>query len=67
LPMESALNNWPVVRLNSDSTYYMKQGQPVQVPNAPTGGRVRLYDNKEVFIGVGEILDDGRVAPKRLM
>jgi len=67
LPMESALSNWPAVSLNSDSTHYMKQGQPVQIPNAPTTGRVRLYDHKGDFIGVGEILDDGRVAPKRLM
>ena len=67
LPMERALNDLPAVKLNSDSTYYMKQGQPVVVPNAPTVGRVRLYDNKELFFGVGEILDDGRVAPKRLM
>ncbi|HXK56683.1 MAG TPA: tRNA pseudouridine(55) synthase TruB, partial [Gammaproteobacteria bacterium] len=67
LPMESALSNWPAVRLNADSTFYVKQGQPVLVPNAPTRGRVRLYDNKDGFIGVGEILEDGRVAPKRLM
>ncbi|MCP4283453.1 MAG: tRNA pseudouridine(55) synthase TruB [Gammaproteobacteria bacterium] len=67
LPVDSALSDWPVVNLNSDSTYYMKQGQPVLVPNAPTEGKVRLYDNKQDFIGVGEILDDGRVAPKRLM
>ena len=67
LPMESALSNWPAVKLNADSSFYMKQGQPVQVPNSPTEGRVRLYNNKDEFIGVGEILDDGRVAPKRLM
>lgn len=67
LPMETALSNWPAVRLNADSTFYVKQGQPVLVPNAPTRGRVRLYDNKDGFIGVGEILEDGRVAPKRLM
>lgn len=67
LPMESALCDWPTIRLNADSTFYMKQGQAVFVPNAPMTGKVRLYDNNESFIGVGEILDDGRVAPKRLM
>ncbi|MCB1869439.1 MAG: tRNA pseudouridine(55) synthase TruB [Gammaproteobacteria bacterium] len=67
LPMESAIINWPAICLNSDSTFYVKQGQPVQVPRAPIEGRVRLYDHKNGFIGVGEILDDGRVAPKRLI
>jgi len=28
---------------------------------------VRLYANQSDFLGVGQILDDGRVAPKRLM
>jgi tRNA pseudouridine55 synthase len=28
---------------------------------------VRLYDPSEHFLGVGEILDDGKVQPKRLL
>ncbi|MEJ2406574.1 MAG: tRNA pseudouridine(55) synthase TruB [Candidatus Thiodiazotropha sp.] len=67
LPLESALSNWPEVALTADAAFYMKQGQAVQVPNAPTSGWVRLYANKTEFLGVGQILDDGRVAPKRLM
>ncbi len=67
LPVESALDDWPEVRLSPDSAYYLGKGQPVLVPNAPTSGRVRLYDQQHRFLGVGEILDDGRVAPKRLI
>ncbi|WP_316365433.1 tRNA pseudouridine(55) synthase TruB [Candidatus Thiodiazotropha sp. CDECU1] len=67
LPLESALAEWPQVELSADATFYMKQGQPILVPNAPTSGWVRLYTNQTDFIGVGQILDDGRVAPKRLM
>jgi tRNA pseudouridine55 synthase len=37
------------------------------VPKAPTEGWVRLYADGGRFIGVGEILDDGRVAPRRLL
>ncbi len=66
LPLETALAHWPEVRLNPDSTFYMRQGQPVLVPNAPTEGWVRLF-GPDGFIGVGEVLDDGRVAPRRLM
>lgn len=67
VPAETALADRPAVTLNPDSTFYVKQGQPVLVPNAPTEGQVRLFDPNGLFIGVGEILDDGRVAPKRLM
>jgi tRNA pseudouridine55 synthase len=67
LPLESALAEWPKVALSPDAAFYMKQGQPILVANAPTSGWVRLYTNGSDFLGVGQILDDGRVAPKRLM
>ncbi len=67
LPMDAGLNHWPAVHLGADSSFYIKQGQPVQVPKAPTEGYVRIYGADEKFIGVGEIDDDGRVAPRRLL
>ena len=67
LPLESGLAQWPDVRLSSDAAFYLRQGQPVLVPKAPTAGLVRLYEGESRFLGVGEILDDGRVAPRRLM
>jgi tRNA pseudouridine55 synthase len=42
-------------------------GQPVLVPKAPTEGWVRLYDADGAFMGVGEVDDDGRIAPRRMM
>ncbi len=69
LPIESALTQWPQVTLTPDAAFYLRQGQAVLVPHAPTSGWVRLYqgDNGSRFIGMGQVLDDGRVAPKRLM
>jgi tRNA pseudouridine55 synthase len=67
LPLESGLAQWPDVRLSGDAAFYLRQGQPVLVPKAPTAGLVRLYEGENRFLGVGEILDDGRVAPRRLM
>jgi tRNA pseudouridine55 synthase len=67
LPLESTLGHCPAVRLSANSAFYLSQGQPVLVPQAPTEGMVRLYDAGDVFLGVGEILDDGRVQPKRLV
>ncbi|MEJ2087086.1 MAG: tRNA pseudouridine(55) synthase TruB [Gammaproteobacteria bacterium] len=71
LPVASAVREWPEVRLTDNTAYYLRQGQPVIVPHAPTSGWVRLSevvaDKSTKFIGVGEILDDGRVAPRRLV
>lgn len=67
LPMDAALGHWPAVHLSADSTFYFRQGQPVMVPKAPSNGMVRIYDIDEQFIAVGEIQDDGMVAPRRLL
>lgn len=67
LPLDSALDHCPALRLSADAAFYLGQGQPVLVPQAPTEGTVRLYDPSAHFIGVGVILDDGRVQPKRLL
>ncbi len=67
LPIESALTDWPPVEVTGDMTYYLLQGQPVQVPKAPTQGLVRLQDAEKGFIGLGFIQSDGRIAPKRML
>lgn len=66
LPLDSALRDWPEVRLTADGAFYLKSGQAVLVPKAPTSGWVRIYDELNRFIAAGEIQDDGRVAPRRL-
>lgn len=67
LPLDSALNDWPGLFLSEDLLFYLRRGQAVLVPRAPTEGYVKLYSEREKFIGVGSILDDGRVALKRLL
>jgi tRNA pseudouridine55 synthase len=66
LPVDSALQNWPEIKLTADSAFYLRSGQAVMVPKAPAEGMVRIYDELNDFVGVGEIDDDGKVAPKRL-
>jgi tRNA pseudouridine55 synthase len=67
LPADTALGGLPLVRLTESGGYYIRQGQPVQVPNAPSDGMVRVALETGEFLGIGEILDDGRVAPRRLI
>jgi len=55
------------VKLSESGGFYLRQGQPVQVPNAPCNGMVRVALETGEFLGIGEILDDGRVAPRRLI
>lgn len=67
IPVDVAVEQFPAVRLPESSSYYVMQGQPVQVPHSPTEGLVRIYSNVGAFLGIGEILDDGRIGPKRLI
>lgn len=71
LPVDTVVEGWPEVRLNDDTAYYVRKGQPVLVAHAPRSGWVRLSEVSDQgaarFLGVGEVLDDGRVAPRRLV
>jgi tRNA pseudouridine55 synthase len=67
LAADAALGGLPLVRLSESGGFYIRQGQPVLVPNAPHSGMVRVALETGEFLGVGEILDDGRVAPRRLI
>ena len=66
-PVDEALLGLPDVTLTSLATHYLLQGQPVTVRHGQEPGLVRLYNEENAFLGMGEVLDDGRVAPKRLM
>ncbi len=65
-PIDSGVADWPDVRLSADAAFYVQQGQPVMVPQAPTHGWVRIYDQSH-FLGLGEIQDDGMIAPRRMI
>lgn len=67
MPADSALDGLPLVKLTESAGFYLRQGQPVLVPNAPCDGMVRVTLESGEFLGIGEILDDGRVAPRRLV
>lgn len=66
LPMQCVLQHWPEVSLTDDAAYYLGLGQAVRVAAAPQDGWVTLY-SRQGFLGIGQVLADGRVAPKRLI
>ncbi|MDO2947594.1 tRNA pseudouridine(55) synthase TruB [Aeromonas simiae] len=68
LPMDTAVASLPEVNLLPAVAAYVNQGQAVQVAGAPQEGQVRMTVGPErEFIGVGEIDEEGRVAPRRLV
>lgn len=67
LPSLTAVADWPTVHVNADSAYFLRRGQAVQVPKAPTEGLVAMLGPGDDLVGIGEILDDGRVGPRRVM
>ncbi|WP_440871774.1 tRNA pseudouridine(55) synthase TruB [Vibrio diabolicus] len=68
LPMDTAVEDLPEVNLVPELADMVQHGQPVQVFGAPTEGSLRLTMGEErLFIGVGEMNEDGKIAPKRLV
>ena len=72
LPVDTAIDSWPAVCVDSDMAHYLRTGQAVFVLHAPSGGWVRLYENGNhqnqiKIIGLGEVMDDGRIAPRRII
>jgi tRNA pseudouridine55 synthase len=67
LPVETAVESFPAVKLSTSALFYIRTGQSIMVPHLPSQGLVRLFSHDACFLGVGEIVGDGRVAPRRLV
>ena len=68
MTMDSPASDYPVVNLPLTSSVYFKNGNPVRTNGAPLDGLVRVTEGDEgKFLGMGEIDDEGRVAPRRLV
>ncbi|MCX8049716.1 MAG: tRNA pseudouridine(55) synthase TruB [Methylohalobius sp.] len=66
LPVDCALSACAQVIVADEMSFYLLRGQAVMIPKLKAKGYVRLYNRGGNFLGVGEVLDDGRVAPRRL-
>ena len=67
LPMDTSVQHLPIIKLTPSATFYMRNGQSVIIPSLTKDGWVRIYSDDARFMGIGEILGDGRVAPRRLL
>lgn len=71
LPPDTALEGWPVVTLSAESAYHARRGQAVAAGDVRPGTLVAIYEDAgagpRVLVGIGEITEDGRLAPRRLV
>ena len=67
LPTDSLVLHLPAVKLNESMSVLVGRGNPLFVPQAPVSGWVRLYGRSAGFLGLGEVLDDGRIGPRRVL
>lgn len=71
LPMDAPVASLPKIGLQDDSAYYFTQGNPVMdlevYQIGKEGDTVRVFNESDRFLGLAEITDDGRLAPKRLV
>lgn len=67
LPVDCAVQHFPAVTLPESLACYILQGQAVMASGVPLTGLARLYDQGGGFLGIGEMLEDGRLGPRRLI
>jgi tRNA pseudouridine55 synthase len=67
LPVDALIETMQKVILDTQSTYYIKQGQPIWLAKQSAGAILRLYDGQGCFLGIGEVTAEGKIAPKRLV
>lgn len=67
LPVDCLLQTYPKVVLDGECAFCIQQGQSVWLPRMIFDGTVRLYSESGDFLGIGEITDEGKVAPRRLI
>jgi tRNA pseudouridine55 synthase len=70
LPADAALQRLPQAWLTDEQVTAMRHGQAVRSSGpleAAAGRRTRLYAPEGTFLGLAEILPDGRLQPRRLL
>lgn len=66
LPAEVALAAMPSVSVSSEDADRFSGGQAVAVLNEGPQGLARVYETGSRFLGVGELDENGQVAPRRV-
>ncbi len=66
MPPDVALVAFEQVDISAENEEKFRAGQAVEVDSAVASGLVRVYGGDNLFVGVGELTDDGFLAPRRV-
>lgn len=68
-PAESALIDWPALRLDARAMSRFEHGQAVEIapPRTAAGALVRVHAADGRLLGVGEVVEGGRTRPVRVL
>lgn len=66
-PVDAALSSMPRVDLSPDQALQMTRGQALEMGELPNHDVIRLYQAGVGLIGIGKQLEDGRLAPRRIL
>lgn len=66
LDVDKPLDGMPALELSTDQAVLIKYGQQIKLEDSETiQGLVRMY-SEQVFLGLGEMLLDGKLVPKKI-
>jgi tRNA pseudouridine55 synthase len=66
LPTEDALADWPAINATEYMVTSLRYGQTIKVDQTFESANVRLFGPDGEFLGLGEMTEQGTVAPKRV-
>ena len=67
LPVDSLVQALPEILLEDENCSYFLRGNAISHAMTPISGTARIYNMKQIFIGLGEITAEGKIKPKRLI
>ncbi|OGT56043.1 MAG: tRNA pseudouridine(55) synthase TruB, partial [Gammaproteobacteria bacterium RIFCSPHIGHO2_12_FULL_43_28] len=67
LPVETSVQIFPAVKLSQSAVFYLRTGQSVRATFPIGSSLVRLMSDDSHFLGMGEVLPDGRIKPHRML
>ncbi len=68
LPVDSAVSKLPILRLSVEQTNAVSVGQRIKFENSQQCyGQVRLFSDKNLFLGVADIGKDNVIRPSRMV
>jgi tRNA pseudouridine55 synthase len=67
LPPDALIDTLPILELDLEAAWQLSHGQAVWLPRLAQGQQHRAYGPDGCFLGVTQVDEDGKVAPRRLV